>query len=61
MLETPLPADSFGSSVRLPNRSLGFLGTFKLQLWDLHRQAFLESAPGLGLFVTVTTYNEEVV
>ncbi|XP_062069177.1 transmembrane emp24 domain-containing protein 11-like [Lepus europaeus] len=36
-------------------------GTFKLQLWDLHRQAFLESAPGLGLFVTVTTYNEEVL
>uniref|UniRef100_G1U2V7 GOLD domain-containing protein n=1 Tax=Oryctolagus cuniculus TaxID=9986 RepID=G1U2V7_RABIT len=36
-------------------------GTFKIQLWDLHRHDFLESAPGLGLFVTVTTYNEEVL
>ncbi|EPQ20450.1 Transmembrane emp24 domain-containing protein 11 [Myotis brandtii] len=34
-------------------------GTFKIQQWDMGRQDFLESAPGLGLFVTVTTYNEE--
>ncbi|XP_059533830.1 transmembrane emp24 domain-containing protein 11 isoform X2 [Myotis daubentonii] len=36
-------------------------GTFKIQQWDMGRQDFLESAPGLGLFVTVTTYNEEVL
>ncbi|XP_016051386.1 PREDICTED: transmembrane emp24 domain-containing protein 11 [Miniopterus natalensis] len=36
-------------------------GNFKIQQWDMVRQDFLESAPGLGLFVTVTTYNEEVL
>ncbi|XP_036152990.1 transmembrane emp24 domain-containing protein 11 isoform X3 [Myotis myotis] len=36
-------------------------GTFKIQQWDMGRQDFLESAPGLGLFVTVTTYSEEVL
>nr|XP_024429693.1 transmembrane emp24 domain-containing protein 11 [Desmodus rotundus] len=36
-------------------------GTFKIQQWDMVRHDFLESAPGLGLFVTVTTYNEEVL
>ncbi|XP_045690536.1 transmembrane emp24 domain-containing protein 11 [Phyllostomus hastatus] len=36
-------------------------GTFKVQQWDMARHDFLESAPGLGLFVTVTTYNEEVL
>ncbi|XP_022362042.1 transmembrane emp24 domain-containing protein 11 [Enhydra lutris kenyoni] len=36
-------------------------GTFKIQQWDIHRQDFLESAPGLGMFVTVTTYNDEVL
>lgn len=35
-------------------------GSFKLQQWDVVKQDFLESAPGLGLFVTVTTYSEEV-
>uniref|UniRef100_A0A671F2J0 GOLD domain-containing protein n=1 Tax=Rhinolophus ferrumequinum TaxID=59479 RepID=A0A671F2J0_RHIFE len=36
-------------------------GIFKLQQWDVGRHDFLESAPGLGLFVTVTTYNDEVL
>ncbi|GAB1289972.1 Vomeronasal 2, receptor 15 [Apodemus speciosus] len=36
-------------------------GTFKIQRWDIGRQDFLESAPGLGMFVTVTTYNDEVL
>eukprot|EP00070_Physeter_catodon_P041362 XP_028348256.1 transmembrane emp24 domain-containing protein 11 isoform X1 [Physeter catodon] len=36
-------------------------GTFKIQQWDLGRHDFLESAPGLGMFVTVTTYNDEVL
>jgi hypothetical protein len=35
-------------------------GTFKVQQWDIVRHDFLESAPGLGMFVTVTTYNDEV-
>ncbi|XP_036777375.2 transmembrane emp24 domain-containing protein 11 [Manis pentadactyla] len=36
-------------------------GTFKIQQWNIGRQDFLESAPGLGMFVTVTTYNDEVL
>ncbi|XP_037659855.1 uncharacterized protein LOC119509982 [Choloepus didactylus] len=36
-------------------------GTFKVQKWDIGRHDFLESAPGLGMFVTVTTYNDEVL
>ncbi|XP_076980631.1 transmembrane emp24 domain-containing protein 11 isoform X1 [Tamandua tetradactyla] len=36
-------------------------GTFKVQQWDIGRHDFLESAPGLGMFVTVTTYNDEVL
>ncbi|EFB18681.1 hypothetical protein PANDA_013804, partial [Ailuropoda melanoleuca] len=36
-------------------------GSFKIQQWDIRRQDFLESAPGLGMFVTVTTYNDEVL
>ncbi|XP_049645703.1 transmembrane emp24 domain-containing protein 11-like [Suncus etruscus] len=36
-------------------------GTFKTQQWDVGRQDFLESAPGLGMFVTVSTYDEEVL
>ncbi|KAI4542641.1 hypothetical protein MG293_006767 [Ovis ammon polii] len=36
-------------------------GSFKIQQWDLGRHDFLESAPGLGMFVTVTTYNDERV
>ncbi|EAW82608.1 hCG2042161 [Homo sapiens] len=34
-------------------------GTFKIQQWDIGRHTFLESAPGLGMFVTITTYNDE--
>ncbi|XP_042528711.1 transmembrane emp24 domain-containing protein 11 isoform X2 [Dipodomys spectabilis] len=34
-------------------------GTFKVQQWDIGRQNFLDSAPGLGMFVTITTYNDE--
>uniref|UniRef100_A0A2I3TE73 GOLD domain-containing protein n=3 Tax=Homininae TaxID=207598 RepID=A0A2I3TE73_PANTR len=36
-------------------------GTFKIQQWDIGRHTFLESAPGLGMFVTITTYNDEVI
>ncbi|XP_008840029.1 transmembrane emp24 domain-containing protein 11 [Nannospalax galili] len=36
-------------------------GTFKVQQWDMDRHDFLESAPGLGMFVTITTYNDEVL
>uniref|UniRef100_A0A2K6S984 GOLD domain-containing protein n=1 Tax=Saimiri boliviensis boliviensis TaxID=39432 RepID=A0A2K6S984_SAIBB len=36
-------------------------GTFKIQQWDTGRHMFLESAPGLGMFVTITTYNDEVI
>uniref|UniRef100_A0A2K5LT02 GOLD domain-containing protein n=4 Tax=Cercopithecinae TaxID=9528 RepID=A0A2K5LT02_CERAT len=36
-------------------------GTFKIQQWDTGRHTFLESAPGLGMFVTITTYNGEVI
>ncbi|XP_047703304.1 transmembrane emp24 domain-containing protein 11-like [Prionailurus viverrinus] len=35
--------------------------TFRIQQWDTRRHDFLESAPGLGMFVTVTTYNDEVL
>lgn len=35
-------------------------GTFKTQQWDTDRHDFLQSAPGLGMFVAVTTYNDEV-
>ncbi|KAM4854309.1 transmembrane emp24 domain-containing protein 11 [Thomomys bottae] len=36
-------------------------GTFKVQQWDTGRQDFFDSAPGLGMFVTITTYNDEVL
>ncbi|XP_062964918.1 transmembrane emp24 domain-containing protein 11-like [Cynocephalus volans] len=36
-------------------------GTFKIQQWDIGRHDFLESAPGLGMFVKVTTYSDEVL
>ncbi|KAG8508622.1 Transmembrane emp24 domain-containing protein 11 [Galemys pyrenaicus] len=36
-------------------------GSFKTQQWDVGRHDFLESAPGLGMFVTVTTYDGEVL
>ncbi|XP_073748753.1 transmembrane emp24 domain-containing protein 11 [Callorhinus ursinus] len=45
-------------SAQLPPRSSG---TFKIQQWDIRKQDFLESAPGLGMFVTVRTYNDEVL
>ncbi|XP_075399723.1 transmembrane emp24 domain-containing protein 11-like [Tenrec ecaudatus] len=35
--------------------------TFKTQQWDINRHDFLESAPGLGMYVTVSTYNDEVL
>ncbi|XP_036620982.1 transmembrane emp24 domain-containing protein 11-like [Trichosurus vulpecula] len=34
---------------------------YKLEQWDIGQQDFLDSAPGLGMFVTVTTYNDEVI
>ncbi|KAM5272508.1 transmembrane emp24 domain-containing protein 11-like [Ctenodactylus gundi] len=36
-------------------------GAFKIQQWDIGGHDFLESAPGLGMFVTITTYNDEVL
>ncbi|XP_037386200.1 transmembrane emp24 domain-containing protein 11-like [Talpa occidentalis] len=36
-------------------------GTFRIQQWDVSRHDFLESAPGLGVFVTVKTYDDEVL
>ncbi|XP_012951785.1 transmembrane emp24 domain-containing protein 11-like isoform X2 [Anas acuta] len=34
-------------------------GNYKVQRWDIHKQVFLESAPGLGMFVTVRTPSDE--
>ncbi|NWT50210.1 TMD11 protein, partial [Erythrocercus mccallii] len=31
------------------------VGNYKVQCWDIHKHDFLESAPGLGMFVTVTS------
>ncbi|NXR57087.1 TMD11 protein, partial [Hippolais icterina] len=31
------------------------VGNYKVQRWDIHKHDFLESAPGLGMFVTVTS------
>uniref|UniRef100_A0A8D2KPZ2 GOLD domain-containing protein n=1 Tax=Urocitellus parryii TaxID=9999 RepID=A0A8D2KPZ2_UROPR len=36
-------------------------GTFKIQQWDTGKLDFREPGPGLGMFVTVTTYNDEVL
>ncbi|XP_004579458.2 transmembrane emp24 domain-containing protein 11-like [Ochotona princeps] len=36
-------------------------GNFKMQLWDMRRHDFLESAPGLGMYVTIKTLDEEVL
>ncbi|NWZ25099.1 TMD11 protein, partial [Asarcornis scutulata] len=36
-------------------------GNYKVQRWDIHKQGFLESAPGLGMFVTVRTPSAEVI
>ncbi|NWX96346.1 TMD11 protein, partial [Nothoprocta ornata] len=37
------------------------IGNYKVQQWDIHQQDFLESAPGLGMFVTVTAPTDEVL
>lgn len=37
-----------------------YSGNYKVQKWDMHKQDFLDSAPGLGMFVTVTTPTAEV-
>lgn len=37
-----------------------YSGNYKVQRWDIHKQVFLESAPGLGMFVTVRTPSDEV-
>ncbi|XP_010639970.1 transmembrane emp24 domain-containing protein 11 [Fukomys damarensis] len=44
----------------VPSETL-ITGTFKIQQWDIDRHDFLEAAPGLGMFVTITSYNEEVL
>ncbi|XP_072192280.1 transmembrane emp24 domain-containing protein 11-like [Excalfactoria chinensis] len=36
-------------------------GHYKVQKWDIHNRDFLDSAPGLGMFVTVTTPTSEVL
>ncbi|OXB78802.1 UNVERIFIED_CONTAM: hypothetical protein H355_011820 [Colinus virginianus] len=36
-------------------------GNYKIQKWDMHEREFLDSAPGLGMFVTVTTPTAEVI
>lgn len=35
-------------------------GSYMVQKWDINEQTFLESAPGLGMYVTITTPTEEV-
>uniref|UniRef100_A0A8C5NR46 GOLD domain-containing protein n=1 Tax=Junco hyemalis TaxID=40217 RepID=A0A8C5NR46_JUNHY len=37
------------------------VGNYKVQRWDVHTHDFLESAPGLGMFVTVTSPTGEVL
>ncbi|NWS14288.1 TMD11 protein, partial [Pachyramphus minor] len=36
-------------------------GNYKVQRWDIHKHDFLESAPGLGMYVTVSTPSGEVL
>ncbi|XP_067423738.1 transmembrane emp24 domain-containing protein 11-like [Emydura macquarii macquarii] len=36
-------------------------GNYKVQQWDTQEQVFLESAPGLGIFVTITTPTNELL
>ncbi|XP_072473163.1 transmembrane emp24 domain-containing protein 11-like [Notamacropus eugenii] len=36
-------------------------GTYKVEQWNINHQDFLDSAPGLGMFVTVTTYDDEIL
>ncbi|XP_001510869.2 transmembrane emp24 domain-containing protein 11-like [Ornithorhynchus anatinus] len=35
--------------------------SFKVQQWDITTHDFLESAPGLGMFVTITTFRDEIL
>ncbi|NXF82446.1 TMD11 protein, partial [Sclerurus mexicanus] len=44
----------------LPSDTL-VVGNYKVQRWDIHKHDFLESAPGLGMFVTVSTPSGEVL
>ncbi|XP_027592423.1 transmembrane emp24 domain-containing protein 11-like [Pipra filicauda] len=44
----------------LPSDTLVF-GNYKVQRWDIHKHHFLESAPGLGMYVTVSTPSGEVL
>ncbi|NXL97464.1 TMD11 protein, partial [Tyrannus savana] len=44
----------------LPSDTLVF-GNYKVQRWDTHKHGFLESAPGLGMYVTVSTPDDEVL
>ncbi|XP_065693568.1 transmembrane emp24 domain-containing protein 11-like isoform X1 [Patagioenas fasciata] len=37
------------------------IGNYKVQRWNIHEQDFPESAPGLGMFVTVTSPSDEVI
>lgn len=37
-----------------------YSGNYKVQKWDMHKHDFLDSAPGLGMFVTVLTPTSEV-
>ncbi|XP_025070906.1 transmembrane emp24 domain-containing protein 11-like isoform X2 [Alligator sinensis] len=42
----------------IPSETL-VIGSYMVQKWDMHEQTFLESAPGLGMYVTITTPTEE--
>ncbi|XP_019408193.1 PREDICTED: transmembrane emp24 domain-containing protein 11-like [Crocodylus porosus] len=44
----------------IPSETL-VIGSYIVQRWDMHEQTFLESAPGLGMYVTITTPTEEVL
>ncbi|NXF03290.1 TMD11 protein, partial [Smithornis capensis] len=44
----------------LPSDTL-VVGNYKIQRWDIQRHDFLESAPGLGMFVTVTAPSGEIL
>ncbi|NXK41186.1 TMD11 protein, partial [Piprites chloris] len=44
----------------LPSDTLVF-GNYKVQRWDTHKHDFLESAPGLGMYVTVSAPSGEVL
>ncbi|NWI52117.1 TMD11 protein, partial [Calyptomena viridis] len=44
----------------LPSDTL-VVGNYKIQLWDIQKHEFLESAPGLGMFVMVSAPSGEVL